>query len=56
MIEILNNIPNNYGEIKISSDIVKEFYFKLIEYRYKNILYPVYNMLNNLHRSDKVWN
>ena len=43
--DIIYDVPNSKGKIKITSDIIKEFYYKLVEYRYNNILLPVYERL-----------
>ncbi len=43
---IIYSVPNNYEEVKIASEIVKDFYYQLIEYRY-NVLLSVYNKLKN---------
>lgn len=40
--KIINEIPNEFNEIKIISDIRKEFYCKYIEYAYEKSLYPSY--------------
>ena len=45
--EIIYSVPNTDGATKITSNTVKEFYKKLIEYRYNNILLPVFNKLKN---------
>ena len=46
--KVIYEIPNSYGEIKIISNIQKDFYYKLVEYRYNNILKPVYEKLRNV--------
>lgn len=46
--DIIYEIPNNYEKIKIISDIQKEFYYKLIEYRYSNILVPTYEKIKKI--------
>ena len=40
--DIINDIPNEYEEIKIISDIRKKYYFECIKYRYENSLYKTY--------------
>lgn len=45
--DIIYSVPNNYKEIQISSEIVKDFYYKLVEYRYNKVLLTVYNRLLN---------
>lgn len=45
--EIIYSVPNTDGATKITSNTVKEFYKKLIEYRYNNILLPVFNKIKN---------
>lgn len=46
--DIIYSVPDNYKEVRISSKIVKDFYYQLVEYRYSKILYPVYNRLMKL--------
>ncbi len=43
--DIIYEVPNNHENIKIMSDVQKNFYYKLIEYRYNNILVPAYKKL-----------
>lgn len=42
---IFNNLPENEENIEIISNMRKEFYLKTLEYRYENILKPVYEKL-----------
>ena len=44
--DLIFSVPNEYENIRIISDIQKDFYFKSLKYRYDNILMPVYNDLN----------
>ena len=46
--DVIYEIPNNYENIKIISDIQKEFYYKLIEYRYSNILVQTYEKIKEI--------
>ena len=41
----INEIPNEYQNLNIISDIQKEFFIKSMEYVYKNILLPTYETL-----------
>ncbi len=43
--KVIYDVSNSYKNIKISSEIIKEFYYKLVEYRYNNILYKTYTEL-----------
>ena len=43
--EIIYELPNKIDDIEIISDIKKDFYYKSLEYRYNNILLPIYNKL-----------
>ena len=43
--EIIYELPNNINDIEVISEIKKEFYYKSLEYRYNNILLPIYNKL-----------
>lgn len=43
--DIIYEVPNSYEGIKVTSDIQKEFYYKLIEYRYNNVLNPILKKL-----------
>lgn len=43
--DFINDVPNNYQDYAIISDLQKEFYLKSSEYGYKNILLPTYEIL-----------
>ena len=43
--ELFKSIPTQYKGYKIISDIQKEMYYKSLEYKYQNVLLPVYNNL-----------
>lgn len=45
---IFNEIPENYGEIPVLSNIQKNFYLKSLKYKYEKVLLPLYNKINNL--------
>lgn len=45
--KIFDEIPEEYNGLKVFSKIQKEFYFKTLEYKYNNILLPIYNQLKN---------
>lgn len=40
--EVIDNVPNEYNGLKVTSDIQKEFYKETVKYKYENVLYPVY--------------
>lgn len=40
--KIIYDIPNVYKGIRVTSDIQKEFYFKVLELRYEKVLKPTY--------------
>ena len=42
---IFNEIPSEYEGITVLSDTQRLFYFRVLKYRYDNILVPVYNKL-----------
>lgn len=43
--DIIYELPNKIDDIEVISDIKKDFYYKSLEYRYNNILLPIYNKL-----------
>lgn len=43
--EIIYDVPNEYKGIRVTSDIQKEFYFKVLELRYEKILKPAYEKI-----------
>ena len=43
--EIIYELPNKIDDIEIIYKIKKDFYYKSLEYRYNNILLPIYNKL-----------
>lgn len=45
---IFNEIPEYYNGLPILSNIQKTFYLKSLEYKYQNILLPIYNKLSSL--------
>lgn len=48
--DIIYKLPNMIDNIEIISEIKKDFYYKSLEYRYNNILLPIYNKLLNNKR------
>lgn len=46
--EIFDNIPEEYDGYVIMDKVQKEFYLKLLEYRYENVLLPVYEKLKGI--------
>ena len=48
---IFMEIPNSYNGIEIISDIQKKFYLKVLNYRFENILLPVYNKLKKDYKN-----
>ncbi len=42
---ILDEIPNEFDGLKVMSDIQKEFYLRVLKYRYEKVLLPTYNKL-----------
>ena len=42
---IFKELPNQYEDIKIISDISKDFYLQMLKYRYEKVLLPAYNNL-----------
>lgn len=49
--EIFNEIPEEYNGLPVLSKIQKAYYLKSLEYRYNNVLIPVYNKLLELDNS-----
>ena len=45
--KLIYSIPNNFKEFKITSNIQKEFYYRIIEFRYNNILLPIFKILKD---------
>lgn len=45
---IFNEVPQEYAGLPFLSNIQKLFYIKSLEYKYENILLPVYNKLSSL--------
>lgn len=43
--KIIYDIPNEYKGIRVTSDIQKEFYFKVLELRYEKVLKPTYEKI-----------
>lgn len=43
--DIIYELPNKIDDIEVISDIKKDFYYKSLEYRYNNIILPIYNKL-----------
>lgn len=48
---IFDEIPEQYNGLPILSNIQKSFYLKALQYRYENVLLPVYNKLISLESS-----
>ena len=44
---LIYSVENEYKEIKVTSDIQKEFYIKTLEYRYNKILLPTLEKLKS---------
>jgi len=42
---MIEELPERQGCIPVLNTIQKEFYFKVLEYRYENILLPTYKKL-----------
>ena len=45
--DLIYSVENEYKEIKVTSDIQKEFYIKTLEYRYNKILLPTLEKLKS---------
>lgn len=45
IINIFEDIPEEYKELPVLSKIQKEYYLKSLKYKYDNVLVPVYNKL-----------
>ena len=45
---IFNELPEEYNSLPVLSKIQKDYYIKVLEYRYSNILIPIYNKLLEL--------
>ncbi|MBQ7140346.1 MAG: CtkA family protein [Bacilli bacterium] len=43
--DIFNEIPEKYNDLPVLSEIQKEYYLKSLEYKYNNILIPIYNKI-----------
>ena len=42
---IFDEIPEEYNELPVLSEMQKTYYLKSLEYRYNNVLIPIYNKL-----------
>lgn len=42
---IFNEIPKEYNNLEVLSEIPKDFYLKNLKYKYEKILLPIYNKL-----------
>ena len=42
---IINKIPSEFNGIEVVSNVKKDFYIKSLQYKYDNVLLPVYNKL-----------
>lgn len=45
---IFDNIPKEYNNLPILSEIQKKYYLESLKYRYDNVLIPIYNKLSNI--------
>lgn len=45
--EIIYELPNYFDDIEVISEVKKDFYYKSLEYRYNEILIPIYNKLKD---------
>ena len=45
--EVFDNIPLEYNNIPIISNLQKEYYYKSLEYKYMNVLLPIYKKLES---------
>ena len=45
---IFDEIPKEYNSLSVLSEIQKKYYLNSLEYRYNNVLIPVYNKLLEL--------
>ena len=43
--KIFKDLPTQYNGVKIISDTSKNFYLKMLKYRYEKVLLPAYNNL-----------
>ena len=48
IMNIFDEIPEKYNDLKVLSKIQKTYYLKSLEYRYFNVLMPIYNKLVKL--------
>ena len=46
--DIFNELPEEYMGLQVLSEMQKTYYFKSLEYRYENVLLPIYNKLLEL--------
>lgn len=51
ILNIFDEIPEEYNGLPVLSNIQKLFYLKTLEYKYENVLLPVYNKLISLENS-----
>ena len=51
ILNIFDEIPEEYNGLPVLSNIQKLFYLKALEYKYENVLLPVYNKLISLENS-----
>ena len=49
---IFKDIPQEENSISIMTSVQKEFYLKVMEYRYKNVLVPTYNKIIDKNKSE----
>lgn len=47
IVDIFNEIPEEYDNLVIFSKIQKDYYLKSLEYKYNNVFLPTYNKLSN---------
>lgn len=53
IINIFEDIPEEYNNLPVLSKIQKKYYLKSLEYKYDNVLIPIYNKLLELDNNTK---
>lgn len=49
IISIFNDVPEEYNGLPVLSEMQKTYYLKSLEYKYNNVLIPIYNKLLELN-------
>lgn len=49
---IFDEIPEEYNGLPVLSEMQKKYYLKSLEYKYDNVLFPIYNKLIELDNTN----